>query len=123
MGHLPIIASISTWLAQPKFFKRRWSRTEPDLDVIKQVDQVRTCVLAGACQDSEHRDQRGGSGSGIFNLIIRFADVWLQRTAKTAGRAGGTRLRRGSPAMPPALPGGSTNRAKRAAELLLCRIR
>jgi hypothetical protein len=42
-------------------------------------------LLAGACHDSKHRMRRGGRGSGIFNLtIIWFADVSLQKTAKTA---------------------------------------
>ena len=79
--------------------------TAPDLDVIKQVEQVTTFGLAGVRRDSEHRDQRaGGRDCGIFNLLnIWFADVSLQKTAKTARSANGGRLQRGSPAMPPAL--------------------
>jgi hypothetical protein len=46
-----------------------WRRTEPGLGLIKQVEQVTTFVWAGARQDSEYRDQRGGRGSGIFNLL------------------------------------------------------
>jgi hypothetical protein len=64
---------------------RAAGRTKPDLHLIKQVEQVTTFVLAGACQDSDHRMKRGGRGCGIFNLtIIWFADVSLQKTAKTA---------------------------------------
>jgi hypothetical protein len=36
-------------------------RAEPSLicTLIKQVEQVTTFVSAGACQDSEHRDEEG----------------------------------------------------------------
>jgi hypothetical protein len=68
----------------PVVLQTSWKITEPDLGLIKQGEQVTTFSWAGACQDSEHRDQRRGGGSSIFNLLFGFADVWLQKTAKTA---------------------------------------
>jgi hypothetical protein len=40
-------------LSHPHTFLQSLGRTEPDLDLIKQVEQATTFVLAGACQDSE----------------------------------------------------------------------
>jgi hypothetical protein len=54
-------------LALPIVLQTPWSRTEPDLDVIKQVEQVTNFVLAGACQDSEHRD-RGAAEVLAFSI-------------------------------------------------------
>jgi hypothetical protein len=92
--------------------------------MIKQAEQVTTCSIGsrrGALPRFEHSDHRGGRDLRISHVaIIDLADISLQKTAKTARaiclREGG------SPAMLPAPPGGSTNRATRAAEPLLCQI-
>jgi len=74
--------------------KRGKRRAEPDLDLIKQVEQVATLVLEGAARRSARfgaRESRSGSDPRISNSsIISVADISLQKTAKTArsGRGG-----------------------------------
>ena len=59
-------------------------RTQPDLDLIKQVEQVTTSVWPTLARHPKDRDQSGGRGSGMFNSQSGFADISLQKTAKTA---------------------------------------
>jgi hypothetical protein len=77
----------------PVAAKRGNRRTEPDLDLIKQVEQVATLVLEGPARRSARfgaRGSRSGSDPHISNLpIISLADISLQKTAKTAGAAEG----------------------------------
>jgi hypothetical protein len=72
----------------PVAAKRGNRRTEPDLDLIKQVEQVATLVLEGPARRSARfgaRGSRSGSDPHISNLpIISLADISLQKTAKTA---------------------------------------
>src|SRR5437016_9150839 len=53
-------------------------RTKPDLDLIKQVEQVTTLVLEGParalCQDSEHRNH---GGAVIFVFLVWQLLAWL----------------------------------------------
>jgi hypothetical protein len=97
----------------------------PDLDQIKQGEQVTTSALEG----------RAWRFAGILSVGITDAvevlvfPIWqllhwlLFRCKNSQERPRATGLRRGSPAMLPAPPGGSTNRATWAAEPLLCQIR
>src|ERR1700730_14972497 len=68
--------------------KRGKRRTEPDLDLIKQVEQVTTLVLEGPARRSARfgaRGSRSGSEPRISNLpIISLADISLQKTAKNS---------------------------------------
>ena len=71
-------------------------RTDPDLDLIKQAEQVTRFVLertgAALCQKLEHSDHRGGKNPRISHLAIALADISLQETAKIArGAAEGGR--------------------------------
>jgi hypothetical protein len=61
-------------------------RTEPDLDLIKQVEQVTTLVLERPARRFARFGARGlRSGPRISNLsIIRLTDISLQKTARTA---------------------------------------
>ena len=82
-------------------------RTEPDLDLIKQVEQVTTFVLEGPapalCQDSEHRDHEGARDPRIsIFAIIGLADISLQKTAKTARSGRGRTVPERSSGMLPA---------------------
>ena len=68
--------------------KRGKRRTEPDLDLIKQVEQVATLRLEAPARRF-FRDfgsmGSGGSDPRIADLsMISFADISLQKTAKTA---------------------------------------
>jgi hypothetical protein len=86
-----IVASISicwqTW----------WSRTEPDLDVIKQVEQVTRFVWAGACQGWDH-----------ILISLMFGCKQQQKQLEAAD---GDPFANGQSGNPPVPPGGSTNRA------------
>src|SRR5271156_5951387 len=68
--------------------KRRKRRTEPDLDLIKQVEQVTTLVLEEPARRFARFGARGSQSGGdprIADLsMISFADISLQKTAKTA---------------------------------------
>jgi hypothetical protein len=76
--------------------------TEPDLDLIKQVEQVTRLALEGLpalCRGSERGDHRRGRSPRISDFATTaLAVIWLQ---KQPGEAE-TCLRRGSPAMLPA---------------------
>ena len=69
-------------------------RIEPDLDLIKQVEQVTTWVLESPARrlpGFRSLESPGGSDFRIAYLsMISFADIPLQKTAKTArsGRGG-----------------------------------
>ena len=72
----------------PVAAKRGKRRTEPDLDLIKQVEQVATLRLEAPARRF-FRDfgsmGSGGSDPRIADLsMISFADISLQKTAKTA---------------------------------------
>jgi hypothetical protein len=73
---------------------KRGKKGEPDLDLIKQVEQVATLVLEGPARRSASFGawgSRSGSDPRVSNLpIISLADISLQKTAKTArsGRGG-----------------------------------
>jgi hypothetical protein len=102
-------------LALPTVPQTSWRRTEPDLDLIKQVEQVTTFVLAGACQDSEHRDQ------GAVEVLAFSIDHYLislmfgcKEQQKQLGAAGGNpfakrqsgKCRRPHPVVPRTGPNG-----------------
>jgi hypothetical protein len=99
--------------------------TEPDLDLIKQVEQVTSSALEGPAGGFAAIPSDGISDAGeAFVFLIWQLLHWLLfgcRNSQERPRA--TWLRRGSPAMLPAPPGGSTNRATWVAEPLLCQIR
>src|SRR5262245_49497310 len=98
-------AVIGVIRSRPRFFnfpvaaKRGRPKTEPDLDLIKQVEQVTILVLEGLaaiCEDSEHRDHGGGSDPRISNLaIIGLADISLQRQRKQPEAAEGNLFAKG----------------------------
>jgi hypothetical protein len=99
--------------------------TEPDLDLIKQVEQVTRSVLEGPA-----RRFAGIPSVGITDalevlvfLILQLLHWLLFGCKNSQERPRTTGLRRGSPAMLPAPPGGFANRATWAAEPLLCQIR
>ena len=97
----------------PVAAKRRKRKIEPDLDLINQVEQVATCALKdrpGVLPGFRSMESPGGSDPRIANLsMISFANISLQKTAKTA-RSGRRRpvLRKGSPACCRRPRGGST---------------
>jgi hypothetical protein len=108
-----------------KTARRTVGRTEPDLHLIKQVEQVTTSAL-------ERRAWRfaGISSVGITDALGALVFLiwqllhWLLFGCKNSQeRPRATWLRRGSPAMLPAPTGGSTSRATWAAEPLPCQIR
>lgn len=72
----------------PGAAKRRKRRIEPDLDLINQVEQVATLRLEGPAQPIARISSMGspgGSDPRIADLsMISFADISLQKTAKTA---------------------------------------
>jgi hypothetical protein len=97
----------------------------PDLDQIKQGEQVTASALEGPAWRFA-----GIPSAGITDAVEALAFLiwqllhWLLFGCKNSQeRRRATCLRRGSPAMLPAPPGGSTNRATWAAEPLLCQIR
>jgi hypothetical protein len=99
--------------------------TEPDLDLIKQVEHVTTLGLEGPAWRFA-----GISSMGITNalevlvfLIWQLLHWLLFGCRNSQERSRATWLRTGSPAMLPAPTGGSTSRATWAAEPLLCQIR
>src|SRR5271155_2418022 len=97
----------------------------PDLDQIKQGEQVTTSALEGTGlaprRDSERGDHRRGRSPRISDLAITaLAVIWLQ---KQPGAAEGDLFAKGQSGNATAPPGGSTNRATWAAEPLLCQIR
>jgi hypothetical protein len=73
----------------PVAAKRRKRTTEPDLDLIKQVEQVATLVLKGPARRVLPYSEHGYHGAVVIPRIadlpmISFADISLQKTAKTA---------------------------------------
>jgi hypothetical protein len=72
--------------SRPRFLQR-WE-TQPDLHLIKQVEQVTMLGLKdrpGALPGSEKWNSGDDGDSHISNFtIIGFADISLQKTAKTA---------------------------------------
>jgi|SRR5271155_5669135 len=98
-------------------------RTEPDLDLIKQVEQVTTLALEGPAQRFARIRSIGITGGvrdpRIFNLaIIGLADISPQATAKTARSSRGRPICEGGvrqcyrphPAIPRAGPHGLPSR-------------
>ena len=94
-------------------------RTEPDLDLIKQVEQV---TRFG--RDSEYLKHRGGREVRVFRefAIYPLAVIWLQKTATTAVGAEGDLFAKGSPAMLLARPAVART-GPHAAESSRCQIR
>jgi hypothetical protein len=98
----------------------------PDLDLIKQVEEVTISAL----KDRPDASRRFPSEAITDALKAPRSSDWAINAfgcylATKTARSGRGRpvLRRGSPAMLPAAPGGSTNRATWATEPLLCEIR
>jgi hypothetical protein len=93
-------------LAPPPRGPSTYWRTEPDLDLIKQVEQVTISALERPAWRfaaiSERGDQRRGQSPRISDLAITALTV--VRLQKQPGAASATGLRRGSPAMLPAVP-------------------
>ena len=69
---------------RPRFFNL-W--TEPDLHLLKQVEQVAVLVFARTgqafCQDSEHGDHRGRRGPRIYNGNCGFGYYFAAETARS----------------------------------------
>jgi len=97
----------------------------PDLDQIKQGEQVTTSALEGPAWRFAGIPSVGITDAvEVLVFLIWQLLHWLLFGCKNSQeRPRATCLRRGSPAMLPAPPGGSTNRATWAAEPLLCQIR
>lgn len=109
---------------RPRFFNRSGT-TEPDLVLIKQVEQVTNFVFGrtapALCQGSQK-----GTTDAVEVLVFLIWQLlrWLLLGCKNSQHPSRvTCLRRGSPAMLPAPTGGFTNRATWAAEPVLCEIR
>jgi len=97
----------------------------PDLDQIKQGEQVTTSASEGpAWRFAGISERRITDAVEVLVFLIWQLLHWLLFGCKNSQeRPRETYLRRGSPAMLPALPGGSTNRATWVAEPLFCQIR
>jgi hypothetical protein len=96
--------------------------TEPDLDLIKQVEHVTISALERPAWRfaaiSERGDQRRGQSPRISDLAITaLTVVWLQKQPAAAERDRFAKGQSGN------ATGGSTNRAIWAAGPLLCHIR
>jgi hypothetical protein len=100
-------------------------RTEPDLNLIKQVEQVTNSPLEGPAWRFAAIPSEGITDAAEVLIVLIWQLLhWLLFGCKNSQeRPRATRLRRGSPAMLSAPPGGSTNRATGAAEPLLWQIR
>jgi hypothetical protein len=103
----------------------RFRRTEPDLNLTKQVEQVTTLVVARRlARIRSYRNHGGGSDPRISNLaIIGWADISLQKQPNQPEAAEGDRFAKGQSGTALAPPDGSMSRATLAAEPLLCQIR
>ena len=71
----------------PVAAKRRKRTTEPDLDLIKQVEQVATLVLEGPARRVLPYSEHGNHGAVVIPRIadlpmISFADISLQKQRK-----------------------------------------
>jgi hypothetical protein len=109
---------------RPRFFNRSGT-TEPDLVLIKQVEQVTNFVFGrtapALCQGSQK-----GTTDAVEVLVFLIWQLlrWLLLGCKNSQHPSRVPcLRRGSPAMLPAPTGGFTNRATSPAESLLRQIR
>ena len=108
---------------RPRFFNRSGT-TEPDLVLIKQVEQVTTFVFGRTAPALCQGSQKGITDAVEVLVFLIWQLRWLLLGCKNSQeRPRATCLRRGSPAMLPAPTGGSTNQAAWAAEPLLCQIR
>jgi hypothetical protein len=116
------------WVQIAKTAGRAVGRTEPDVHLIEQVEQVTTSALKGPTWRFAGIPSMGVTEAvEILVFLIWQLLHWLLFGCKNSQnghkRPRATCLRRGSLAMLPALTGGSTNRATWAAEPLLCQIR
>jgi hypothetical protein len=112
------------WVQIAKTASRVVGRTEPDVHLIKQVEQVTTSAMAGPTWRFARIPSMGSRDAvEILVFLIWQLPHWLLFGCKNSQKRPGDCLRRGSLAMLPALTGGSTNRAPWAAEPLLCKIR
>jgi hypothetical protein len=109
---------------RPRFFNRSGT-TEPDLVLIKQVEQVTTFVLEGPLRRFARVRSIGITDAvGVLVFLIWQLPRWLLFGCKNSQeRPRATCLRTDSPAMLPAPTGGFTNRATSPAEPLLRQIR
>ena len=104
----------------PVAAKRGKRRAAPDLDLIKQMEQVATLGLGGAARRFARfgaRESRSGRDHRISNLsVISVADISLQKTAKTArsgrGRPVCERVVRHPAGLPPPVPPPTRSSAK-----------
>jgi hypothetical protein len=109
---------------RPRFFNRSGT-TEPDLVLIKQVEQV-TNFVSGRTAPALCRGSQTGITAAVEVLVFLIWQLlrWLLFGCKNSQDLSRmTCLRRGSPAMLPAPTGGFTNRASWAPEPALCQIR
>ena len=96
---------------RPRFFNRSGT-TEPDLVLIKQVEQVTTFVLEGPRRFARIRSIGITDAVEVLVFLIWQLLRWLLLGCKNSQHPSRvTCLRRGSPAMLPAPTGGFTNRA------------
>jgi hypothetical protein len=97
----------------------------PDLDQIKQGEQVTTSALEGPAWRFARISSVGitDAPEALVFLISQLLHWLLFGCRNSQERPRATWLRRGSPAMLPAPTGGSTSRATWVAEPLLCQIR
>src|SRR5580704_9132032 len=97
-------------------------RTEPDVHLLKQVEQVTILVLEGPArrfaQDSEHGDHRAAEVLVFITAIVGLAVISLQ---KQPGGAEGVRLRRAVRQCWRPHPAVPTKRATGLPSLLLAR--
>jgi hypothetical protein len=109
---------------RPRFFNRSGT-TEPDLVLIKQVEQV-TNFVSGRAAPALCQGSQTGTTDAVEVLVFLIWQLlrWLLFGCKNSQDLSRmTCLRRGSPAMLPAPTGGFTNRASWAPEPALCQIR
>jgi hypothetical protein len=100
------------WVQIAKTASRAVERTEPDVHLIKQVEQVTMSALEGPVWRFARIPSAGVTNAvEILAFLIWQLPHWLLFGCKNSQKRPGDCLRRGSPAMLPALTGGSTHRA------------
>jgi hypothetical protein len=102
--------------------------TEPDLNLIKQVEQVTSLVLGRMARRFARIRSIEITGAVVIRIfLIRQLLVWLifrfKKRPKQPEAAEGDRFAKGQSGNATGPPGGSTSRATLAAEPLLCQIR
>ncbi len=115
------------WVQIAKTAGRAVERTEPDVHLIKQVEQVTKSALEGPMWRFARIPSMGVTDAvEILVFLIWQLLHWLLfgcKNSQNIQKRPGDLFAKGSLAMLPALTGGSTNRAPWAAEPLLRQIR